>query len=128
MASLRGFSDLLANKMRGSGEGYGNAFYSMLVADYILRVRVAAIDSIVDPYPEYTQYRAVAEVLDTLKGGRFINAAIATAPSPAGVSSTVWSGSREISITREGRSTSSFMRSTRLVPPAMNFALGSAAI
>ena len=87
VASLRGFSDLLANKMRGSGEGYGNAFYSMLVADYILRVRVAAIDSIVDPYPEYTQYRAVAEVLDTLKGGRFINAAIATAPSPAGVSS-----------------------------------------
>ena len=38
------------------------------------------------------------------------------------------SGSREMSISRVGRSTSSFIRSTRLVPPAMNFAAGSAAI
>src|ERR1700730_3757751 len=47
---------------------------------------------------------------------------------PSLVSSTVLSGSREISISRLGRSTSSFIRSTRLVPPAMNFAAGSAAI
>src|SRR2546421_11998652 len=33
-----------------------------------------------------------------------------------------------MSISREGRSTSSFIRSIRLVPPAMNFAVGSAAI
>ena len=42
--------------------------------------------------------------------------------------STVLSGSREMSISRDGRSTSSFIRSIRLVPPAMNFASGSAAI
>ena len=34
------------------------------------------------------------------------------------------SGSREMSISRDGRSTSSFIRSIRLVPPAMNFAVG----
>ena len=32
------------------------------------------------------------------------------------------SGSREMSISRAGRSTSSFIRSIRLVPPAMNLA------
>jgi hypothetical protein len=47
---------------------------------------------------------------------------------PSLVSATVWSGSREMSISRVGRSTSSFIRSIKLVPPAMNFALGSAAI
>src|SRR6202790_597693 len=47
---------------------------------------------------------------------------------PSLVSSTVLSGSREISISRVGRSTSSFIRSIRMVPPAMNFAAGSAAI
>jgi hypothetical protein len=47
---------------------------------------------------------------------------------PSAVASTVLSGSREMSINREGRSTSSFIRSIRLVPPAMNFAEGSAAI
>ena len=47
---------------------------------------------------------------------------------PPRVSSTVFSGSREMSISREGRSTSSFIKSIRLVPPAMNFADGSAAI
>jgi hypothetical protein len=87
IASLRGLADLLANRVRLDDEERGNAYYSMLVADYILRVRVAAIDSIVDPSPEYTQYRAVAEVIDTLKGMRFVNAAIAPAPSPAGLSS-----------------------------------------
>src|SRR3981189_1780337 len=45
---------------------------------------------------------------------------------PSAVSSTALSGSREMSISREGRSTSSFIRSIRLVPPAMNFAFGSA--
>ena len=44
---------------------------------------------------------------------------------PSAVSSTLFSGSREMSISREGRSTSSFIRSIRLVPPAMNFAPGS---
>ena len=44
-------------------------------------------------------------------------------PPPA-VSSTVCSGSREMSISRDGRSTSSFIKSIRLVPPAMNFAAG----
>ena len=43
---------------------------------------------------------------------------------PSAVSSTVLSGSREMSISRVGRSTSSFIRSIRLVPPAMNFAVG----
>ena len=43
---------------------------------------------------------------------------------PSGVSSTVLSGSRVMSISRDGRSTSSFIRSIRLVPPAMNFAVG----
>ena len=33
-----------------------------------------------------------------------------------------------MSISRDGRATFSFMRSIRLVPPAMNFAAGSAAI
>src|SRR6202158_5366390 len=47
---------------------------------------------------------------------------------PSDVSSTDLSGSREMSISREGRSTSSFIRSIRLVPPAMNFAVGSATI
>src|SRR5580698_9854166 len=47
---------------------------------------------------------------------------------PSAVSSTLLSGSREMSISSEGRSTSSFIRSIRLVPPAMNFAVGSATI
>ena len=41
------------------------------------------------------------------------------------VSSTWLSGSREMSISALGRSTSIFIRSIRLVPPAMNFAVGS---
>ena len=44
-------------------------------------------------------------------------------PPPA-ISSTLSSGSRETSISFAGRSTSIFIRSTRLVPPAMNFAPG----
>ena len=44
------------------------------------------------------------------------------------VSSMFFSGNREMSISRAGRSTSYFIRSIRLVPPAMNFAAGSAAI
>jgi len=47
---------------------------------------------------------------------------------PSCVSSTLLSGKRVMSMSRVGRSTSSFMRSIRLVPPAMNFACGSAAI
>ena len=47
---------------------------------------------------------------------------------PSVVSSTLFSGSREMSINREGRSTSSFIKSIKLVPPAMNFAVGSPAI
>src|SRR5207249_2826377 len=47
---------------------------------------------------------------------------------PSAVSSTDLRGSREMSISREGRSTFSFIRSMRLVPPAMNLAVGSAAI
>src|SRR6185436_4095638 len=47
---------------------------------------------------------------------------------PSVVSSTLFSGSREMSINREGRSTSSFIKSIKLVPPAMNFAVGSAVI
>ena len=47
---------------------------------------------------------------------------------PAAVSSIDLSGSLEISMSRAGRSTYAFIRSTRLVPPAMNFAPGSAAI
>lgn len=38
---------------------------------------------------------------------------------PSAVSSTLFSGSREMSISREGRSTSSFIWSIRLVPPAI---------
>src|SRR5262245_60768104 len=47
---------------------------------------------------------------------------------PAPVASTDLSGSLEISMSRAGRSTSPFIRSIRLVPPAMNLAPGPAAI
>ena len=44
---------------------------------------------------------------------------------PSAVASTEFSGRREMSISRDGRSISSFIKSIRLVPPAMNFASGS---
>src|SRR5262249_49067024 len=47
---------------------------------------------------------------------------------PSVVSSTLPRGSRVMSISRDGRTTFSFIRSIRFVPPAMNFAAGSAAI
>src|SRR3984893_11133186 len=48
--------------------------------------------------------------------------------TPFGMFSTCFSGSRVMSITFVGRSTSIFIKSIRLVPPATNFAFGSSAI
>ena len=61
-------------------------------------------------------------------GGVGIRHQSANPQSPARRLLDVFSGSREMSISRDGRSTSSFIRSIRLVPPAINFAVGSAEI
>lgn len=73
--SLRGIAGNLFTLIRDIVPERGDALYSMMLADYILRVRVVAIDSITDAdNPEYNQYRATVEVLDTLKGRTFRNA------------------------------------------------------
>lgn len=59
-----------------------NALYSVLYADYILRIRVIGIDSMLgrpvpsrlDPY----RYQVTAEVLDVLKGQEFLPCGIAS--------------------------------------------------
>ncbi|MES2767109.1 MAG: hypothetical protein V4642_14635 [Bacteroidota bacterium] len=47
-----------------------NAVYSLLESDYILRIKVLAIDSIPNKLAQgrYNRYRVKAEILDTLKG------------------------------------------------------------
>jgi len=51
-----------------------NALYSLLYSDYILRVKINSIDSTIDYMglsPQSKIYRAVAEVIDTIKGKVF---------------------------------------------------------
>jgi hypothetical protein len=49
------------------------AFYSMLYADYILRVRILSIDSLTNYTSalQYTSFKANVQILDTLKGRVF---------------------------------------------------------
>src|SRR5438309_217835 len=60
----------------------------------------------------------------------YVSAFVANAPSrnpPSGVSTILSRGSRVMSTRWDGRETFSFIRSSRFVPPAMNFALAVAA-
>ena len=55
-------------------ESEKRALYSLVGAEYILKVRVLYVDSMLSKYPNFTNnmyYNVTAEVLDTIKGKKF---------------------------------------------------------
>jgi len=67
-ATLRALGERVYARVRNESAVHGNALYSMLYADYILRVRVRAIDPPVRQSADNIRYEVTADVLDTLKG------------------------------------------------------------
>ncbi len=70
--SMRQISNSLYNRLHSDGGRQGNAIYSALHADYILRVKIRMVDPSFDEGQlESHFYRVTAEVIDTLKGRYF---------------------------------------------------------
>jgi len=70
--SFRRFSSSVYNHIRDAARGHGDALYSILYADYILRVKIHAVEpSFHEGQLETHYYRVTAEVTDTLKGKFF---------------------------------------------------------
>lgn len=70
--SLRRFSDAVYRHLREETGERGDAFYSLLYADYILHVKVHTVEPSFDEGQLETYfYRVTAEVVDTIKGRYF---------------------------------------------------------
>lgn len=69
---LRRFSDAVYTRFRGQMNSHAPASYALLYADYILRVKIHAVEPSFDEGQLESQfYRVTAEVMDTVKGRYF---------------------------------------------------------
>lgn len=66
--TLRTLSQQVYARLRDESAAHGNALYSMLYADYILRVRIRSIDPPPRGASDNVRYEVTADLLDTLKG------------------------------------------------------------